>query len=423
MKKRGVYILSTVAAVLATGFFLFGGFRGTKASPEFQLAEVERGNLEIVVSSTGTLSPLEAVNVGAEVSGTVQQVFADFNDSVKKGDLLALVDPTAYQAAVKEAKAAVQKTEAMLEKANNEYARNGVLYEKGHLSEFDYLSLKTAVKAADADLLSAQAKLAQVEANLENTKIRSPISGTVIERSIDAGQTIASSFQAPELFIIAKDLKQMQIEASVDENDIGQIKKGQRVRFTVQAYPDLSFNGTTRQVRLQPETVQNVVNYTVVVDVANDKGFLLPGMTATIDFVVFDHPDALLVPNGALSYKLPAPEAPAPSIAGFFASLVRGARATSEGPPAGSPARPAGNAPEGKSRVFRLGEDGYPRIAFFTPGESDGVRTEVLETADLAAGVKVITGASSTVFRKKATVGKNSLLPSPGGPGGGRRPF
>ena len=310
----------------------------------------------------------------------------------------------------------------MLEKAKNEYARNGSLYEKGYLSEFDYLSLKTAVKTAEADLLSAQAKLAQTEANLENTKIRSPISGTVIERSIDAGQTIASSFQAPELFIIAKDLKQMQIEASVDENDIGQIKKGQRVRFTVQAYPDLSFEGTTRQVRLQPVTVQNVVNYTVVVDVANEKGLLLPGMTATIDFVVFDHPNALLVPNRALSYEPPAPEAPAPSIAGFFANLVRGARANG-GPPAGSPARPAENAPEGKSRVFRLGEDGYPRIAFFTPGETDGVHTEVLETADLAAGMKVITGASSTVSRKKATVGKNSLLPSPGGPGAGRRPF
>jgi len=323
---------------------------------------------------------------------------------------------------VKEAKAADQKTEAMLEKAKNEYARNGSLYEKGYLSEFDYLSLKTAVKAAEADLLSAQAKLAQAEANLENTKIRSPISGTVIERSIDAGQTIASSFQAPELFIIAKDLKQMQIEASVDENDIGQIKKGQRVRFTVQAYPDLSFEGTTRQVRLQPETVQNVVNYTVVVDVANEKGLLLPGMTATIDFVVLDHPNALLVPNGALSYEPPEPEAPAPSITGFFANLVRGARANG-GPPAGSPARPAENAPEGKSRVFRLGEDGYPRIAFFTPGETDGVHTEVLETADLAAGMKVITGASSTVSRKKATVGKNSLLPSPGGPGAGRRPF
>ena len=281
MKKRGVYILLAAAAVLATGFFLFGGFRGVKASPVFQVVEVERGDLEIVVSSTGTLSPLEAVNVGAEVSGTVQQVFADFNDTVKKGDLLALVDPTAYEAAVKEAKAAVQKTEAMLEKAKNEYARNVALYEKGYLSEFDYLSLKTSVKTAEADLLSAQAKLAQAEANLENTKIRSPISGTVIERSIDAGQTIASSFQAPELFIIAKDLKQMQIEASVDENDIGQIKKGQRVRFTVQAYPDLSFEGTTRQVRLQPETVQNVVNYTVVVDVANEKGLLLPGMTAT----------------------------------------------------------------------------------------------------------------------------------------------
>jgi len=157
---------------------------------------------------------------------------------------------------VKEAQTAVMKTETMLEKANAEYDMKKTLYEKGHISEFDLLTLKTTLKSAEADLLSAEAKLIQAENNLAHTLIRSPISGTVIERSVDTGQTIASSFQAPEVFVIAKGLKEMQIEADVDENDIGQIQKDQRVRVTVQAYPNLVFDGAVRLIGLQPETVQ-----------------------------------------------------------------------------------------------------------------------------------------------------------------------
>ncbi len=413
MKKRRVLIPLIAVPVLSAGFLLTGGLRRSNAAPEFQFAEIERGNLEIVVSSTGTLNALKTVKVGAGVSGTLQRVYVDYNDTVKKGDLLALIDPTAFEAAVKEARASVANAEAALEKAKAEYDRNEKLYKKGYISEFDFLSLKTSLKTAEAGLLSAEAKLTQVEANLENTKIRSPISGTVIERSVDEGQTIASSFQAPELFIIAEDLKKMQIEADVDENDIGQIKKGQKVRFTVQAYPDHTFTGTVRQVRLQPETVQNVVNYTVVVDVSNKEGLLLPGMTATIDFIILDHRDVLLVPNSVLSFYPPVPEAPF-NEGWKLANIVP--RVREDGKPAPPPLR---EVPEGRARVFCLGDDGHPRGVLFTPGESDGVFTEVLEASDLQEGMKVITGVISQ-GKKKASVGKNFLLPGPGGPPPGR---
>lgn len=266
--KKLRFLIPVFIIVSAGGFILTGGLRRASSATEFQLSEVMRG------------------------------------------DLLALIDPTSFEAAVKEARTEVSSTEAALEKARAEYSRKEKLFDKGYISEFDFITLNSTLKAAEAGLISAEAKLARAEVNLENTKIRSPISGTVIKRSVDEGQTITSSFQAPELFIIAEDLKKMQIEADVDENDIGMIKKGQEVRFTVKAYPDRIFYGKVRQIRLQPETIQNVVNYTVVIDVQNEDGILLPGMTATIDFIIPNHENVLLVPNSALSFKPPLSEAP-----------------------------------------------------------------------------------------------------------------
>jgi HlyD family secretion protein len=201
----------------------------------------------------------------------------------------------------------------------------------------------------------------------------------------------------------------MQIEADVDENDIGQIKKDQKVRFTVQAYPSLAFERKVRQVRLLPETVQNVVNYTVIIDVSNEKGLLLPGMTATIDFIIIDHENALLVPNSALSFEPPVKEE-ASKGCGLFSDLLRNRR-RQEIPPG----PPPGDTEEGMAEVFYLAEDKYPMIAFFTPGESDGVYTEVIGDTDLKEGMKLITGVSDQES-KKSNIARDSLLPRPEGP-------
>jgi HlyD family secretion protein len=414
MKRIKLIIPLAAVVVLAAAFVIVGGIRRSNNGPVFQVVQLERRDFEIDVSSTGTLNPVGSVDVGAEVSGAVDAVYADYNDYVKKGQLLALVRPNSFEASVKEAKAAVTKAEASLKKAEAEYEKNKTLYEKGHISEFDLLTLETAVTAAQADLLSAEARLSQAETNLENTEIRSPISGTVIKRSIEAGQTIASSLQAPELFIIAEDLRSMQIEADVDENDIGLVEEGQRVRFTVQAYPDLVFEGTVRQVRLQPETVQNVVIYTVIIDVRTEKKLLLPGMTATIDFIILDHPDTLLVPNSALSFQPPVPDNAAGGPLSKFANTAQGGQK-----PVGPPMRAL---PDDKAKVFYMTQEGYPRVALFTPGESDGVYTEVLESDDLFEGTKVITGLAAS-DEKKQNASKKSFFPTPGrGPGGGEPP-
>jgi len=408
MKRKRIFIPVT-AAVVVLSFIGLGSLKRSKDAPAFQIAAIERGDLEILVSTTGTLSAVETVAVGAEVSGTLKEVYVDYNDLVTEGEPLALVDPAVFEASVNEVKAAVMKAEAVVEKSKAEYDRNKTLYEKRHISEFDLLILKTSFQSAEADLLAAEAKLVQAQTNLENTVIRSPVSGTVIERSVDAGQTIASSFQAPELFVIAKDLKEMRIEADVDENDIGQIEKEQKIRFTVQAYPDLVFDGVVRQVRLQPETIQNVVTYTVVIDVANDNGLLLPGMTATIDFIILDRRDALLVPNSAFFFQPIVPDK-APKRGSLLSNLVKGKKKDDV------PAMPVRTTvPAGIARVFCLTAEGYPRAELFTPGDSDGVFTEILETTNLREGMQVITGTSSQ-NKKKTPISRNTLLPIPGGP-------
>jgi HlyD family secretion protein len=282
---------------------------------------------------------------------------------------------------------------------------------------------------------SAEAALKRAMRNLEYTTISSPITGTVIQRNVDAGQTIQASFQAPTLFIIATDMKSMQIEVNVDESDIGLIKEGQRVEFTVQAYPDDKFSGKVRQVRLQPSTIQNVVNYTVVVDASNESGKLLPGMTATVDFVTSEMKGVLLVPNSAVQFK-PDQKVLDKAMKAFRermaarrseeeggargdtaavsgtgrqagrSSARRGGRPGSSGFSRGMPESGASRDGSAPSRVFYKDENGEPAIAFFMPGATDGRNTEVKESRVLAEGMQVITGAT-----KAEKTAKNSVTP------------
>ncbi|MCP4149197.1 MAG: efflux RND transporter periplasmic adaptor subunit, partial [bacterium] len=269
MKKKKVFIVVCLSVViLMGGIFLKSSFTSSKQG-QFQYVEIKRGDLEDTVSSTGTLSAVRTINVGSQVSGNIEKIYVDYNSPVKKGQLIAVLDKTLFNVSIRDAKAAVLRAEARLDQANAEVNRNRPLCEKGHLSEMEFLVTKTNAATAAADLKSAEAALSRSQTQLQYTEIRSPINGTIIERTIDEGQTIAANFQAPTLFIIAEDLTQMQIEVSVDESDIGLIRENQPARFTVQAYPEDVFVGTVRQIRLQPRTEQNVVNYTVVVDSSN----------------------------------------------------------------------------------------------------------------------------------------------------------
>ena len=360
--------------------------------PQYLYATVTQGSLETLVSSTGTLAALETVEVGTQVSGTIAKIEVDYNDPVRKGQVLAVLDQALFSAQVREAEANVNRARASLAEAEDEYRRNRPLFEKGFLSAQEFLPVSTGVETARASLAAAAASLVRAQTNLAYTIIRSPIDGTVIKRSVEAGQTVAASLNTPTLFLIARDLAQMQIEADVDESDIGQIRTGQPVRFTVQSYPGEIFTGKVSQIRLQPRTISNVVNYTVLVDASNDKGLLLPGMTATVDFVVNRVENALLVPNAALRFQ------PQDTPSG-----KRRADVPVEAPPEGS-----------AGRVYTVVSDGSLQSLPVIKGETDGLKTAIrgdglYEGLQVISGLKPAEKASQTNFF-------SFLRPSRGGP-------
>jgi HlyD family secretion protein len=373
-----------VAALLASVYSWQSGRSRVNAQPAYLFASIERGTLENIVSSTGTLAAVETVAVGTQISGTIAKLLVDYNDSVRKGQILAIIDPSLYQAARQEAEAGVSRARAARQQAEEEYERNRPLAEKGYLSAQEFLPNRIAVETARASLSAAEAVLIRAQANLDYTVIRSPIDGTIITRNVDAGQTVAASLNTPTLFVIANDLEQMQIEANVDESDIGQIRQGQEVRFTVSAWPEERFDGSVTQIRRQPTTISNVVNYTVVVRAGNPAGKLLPGMTATVDFVIERAENALLVPNAALRFV----------------------------PSAGEKMPPL---PAGQGRLYRLDPQGQLQQLSVSTGITDGSKV-VVSGAELQEGMQVVSGMAPA-----AKAGKKGLMSFLAPPRGGGR--
>ena len=382
--RRGSTAL-IIAALLFGGYAWQSGRSQAATQPAYLFATVERGTLENLVSSTGTLAAVETVAVGTQISGTIAKLLVDYNDSVRTGQILAILDQSLYQAARQEAEAGVSRARSTLQQAEEEYERNRPLIEKGYLSAQEFLPTRIAVETARASLSAARAVLIRAQSNLDYTVIRSPINGTIITRSVDAGQTVAASLNTPTLFVIANDLEQMQIEANVDESDIGQIRQGQAVRFTVSAWPEEGFTGSVTQIRRQPTTISNVVNYTVVVRASNHSGKLLPGMTATVDFVIERAENALLVPNAALRFVPVAGEK--------LAAL-----------------------PAGEGRLYRLDPQGELQELRVKTGVTDGSKI-VVSGAELQEEMQMISGRAPA-----AKAGKKGLMSflSPPRPGGGR---
>ena len=288
----------------AQRFWVESSHRDQPEAIRFRVEEIKRGSMENTVSCTGTLSAVGTVEVGTQVSGTIKRVLVDYSDRVAKGQILAELDLDLFKAAVGTAKASVISAEALYKQAAVEYERSKHLYEKGYISSQEILAHETEKETARAQLLSAKASVISAKTYLKNAQIKSPINGVILERDIEAGQTVAASYSTPTLFIIAEDLSNMEIEASVDESDIGMVEKGQQVRFTVQSYPDGIFYGTVIQIQMNPTETSNVVTYTVIVDAPNKEGKLMPGMTATADFVVETAANELMVSNAALNFRL-----------------------------------------------------------------------------------------------------------------------
>jgi HlyD family secretion protein len=314
MKKKIAVAIVLLIALVAGGWVFF---KNKGNGVQFRTERVTRGDLRAKVTATGTVSAVTTVLVGTQVSGTVKEIFVDFNSPVKKGQLLAQIDPELSQARVAQARAnllsaeaGVEKAAAVLQDAKRTFERNRILWERNYIARSELDASETSQQSAVAQLSVAKAQVGQAraalqqeETTLQYTRILSPVDGVVISRNVDVGQTVAASFQTPTLFSIAQDLTRMQIDTNVDEADIGRISVGQAVQFTVDAYPDSTFPGKVAEVRNAPTTIQNVVTYDVVVKVANPELKLKPGMTANVSIVTALEKDVLKVPNAAIRFK------------------------------------------------------------------------------------------------------------------------
>jgi len=290
-----------VITLAGTGWF-YKRADGSEA-PVYRIATIERGNVKPTVFAIGILSAVKTIQVGTQVSGQVAAIYADYNQHVRRGQLLASIDPALQNQAVEEAQAQLERALATLEQAQGDYTRNKQLFEWKIITASEFSATQSNFSVQQANVKSARIALERARQNLAYTKIYAPIDGVIVERNVDVGQTVAANFSTPQLFLIANDLSDMQILALVDESDIGAIRTGLPVEFTVQAYPNENFSGTVQQVRLQSKTQDNVVNYTAVVGVKNTTGKLLPGMTATVLFLTGNANDVLIVPNSSLRIK------------------------------------------------------------------------------------------------------------------------
>lgn len=300
MKKTGMLVL-LVMVIAATAWWWNG--KNKPAEPQYRTVAVDRGDIAAEVSANGTLNPVTLVNVGTQVSGTVRRIDADFNQQVKAGQVLAELDPALFKAALAQSMANLANAQAQLDLAEANAVRMQTLFKQEYVSQQELDQTLAARAQAAAQVRLARAQVTRDQTNLGFSIIRSPVDGTVINRQVDVGQTVAASFQTPTLFQIGKDLTQMQIDSTVSEADIGQIKVGQPVKFRVDAFPDTEYTGAVRQVRLNATTAQNVVTYNVVVNVANPDLALMPGMTANLRVLVETRPDVLRVPTTALRFR------------------------------------------------------------------------------------------------------------------------
>jgi HlyD family secretion protein len=411
--------------------------RSAKPKVQWETSAVDRGRITARVTATGTLSALVTVQVGSQVSGSILKLYADFNSTVKKGQVIAKIDPRLFQAALENARANYAQAKATLDKdkvvakfADRQFKRQGPLAKESLIAVSDLDTAESTagssmaqVEADRANVKQALAILHQAEVNLALTNIVSPTDGTVISRNVDVGQTVAASLQAPILFVIAEDLRKMQVDTSVAEADVGKLRAGMQATFTVDAFPGEPFKGAVRQIRNAATTVQNVVTYDAVIDVDNSDLRLRPGMTANITFVFANKDDVLRVTNAALRFRPSAD-----LMSALKLEMPHGHRSGSDGAPGGPSLRPggparAGGSPKGDEapdrRTVWVLRDDLPSPIRIKTGTTDGTRTEVVEGA-LQVGDLIISDATLPAGFKLAAT---SLLPGAGPPPGGPRRF
>ena len=396
--KRTAIAASILAVVLGGGWLYLQKNPRTE-EPKFRTAQVDEGAITQVVLATGTLQPVITVNVGTQVSGTVLERRADFNDRVKKGQILLRLDPATLQARLRQTQAGLAASSAALVLARATYERNLKLVAAGFISALALDQGKREVDAAVANVELGRAQVESAQTDLDNSVIRSPIDGVVIRRNIDVGQTVAASFQTPDLYLLARDLRQMVIQTNVSEADVGLIKTGQAVHFTVDAYPEREFEGLVQQFRLNSASAQGVVTYTIIVDVENPDELLKPGMTAQTRIVVSSKPKVMRLPTAALRFRPDEDSlkakgaAPAASAASAPVTAEEKARADDDG------VLTATRTGRKIYRVYTVGDKQLPKLHEVTIGIANTRFTELI-SGDLKAGDEVITRTVEAPVKK-----------------------
>ena len=396
-----------------------------KKDEAYKTEKVDRGNVTMTVTATGTLSAVTTVQIGSQVSGVIARLYADFNSQVKEGQLLAELDPTPFQQQVEQRRADVTRAQVQTEDARIKYDRQKRLMEAGLTSQADVDAAKAQFDSARAQVQQSNAALSQAQTNLKYTRITSPTDGVVVDKQYEVGQTVAASFQAPTLFEIAQDLTKMQVQADVDQSDIGRVQVGQVARFNVDAYPDEEFRGRIAQIRYNAQVNQNVVTYPVILEVDNPQGRLRPKMTANVTIDVSMVKDVLRVPNAALRFKPPQDENE--KKAAGAGTSTRGGDAgerMARGGQAGGPAGAAAQMPGGGRRgprggglarpqtVYILGADKKLQPVEVRTGISDGRFTHVI-SGNVREGLDIVVGMATAKIEGPPPMGGQ------GGPGGG----
>jgi HlyD family secretion protein len=461
MKKKVIWIIVALVVVAGgiLGLTVFKNGKGGKV--DYRTEVIGKGDIEALVVTSGTLNPIETVDIGAQVSGKIEKLNADFNSLVTKGQVVAELDQEPLmlkieqnEANYKSRVASLERSKVQLQTATKGFERAKSLFAKSLISIEEMDAAEATFLNAKSDLTSSEASLAQAKSTLDLSKvdlgysvIKSPVDGVVITRKVNIGQTLQSSYQAPVLFQVATDLTKMKVECSVDESDIGKVKEGQKVRFTVEAYPNETFNGVVQQVRFSPETVQNVVTYTTIVNVENPDKKLLPGMTATVSIIVGEAKGVLRVSNAALRFtpNLPAEELQAVMKESFDRTMAqRQAEGGQPGAKVGGGAAPAGARPQGQGgqmmfqrpgggaggdgggrtrqqapRVFMQDKNGKWTMMFLRTGVSDTAYTEIVRS-ELKEGDVIVAGTLTAASTSPSGPGMGQMM-FMGGPGGGRR--
>lgn len=411
MKKVATIVV--VLIIIALSGVGYWKFKEKKNAPDWRTFQAQRISITQTITSIGTVNPITKVNIGTEVSGKIEKLYKDFNDPVKKGELLAKLDTETLEMSLEETKIERNRSRLTLENNLDDLENKQELFEKEMISEFELKQAQYAYNLSVENLAKSEFSVQRAQKNLNNAYIYSPIDGVVTSRSVDEGQTVAASLNAPTLFIIANKLDEMQIEAYIDEADIGKVKEGLQVRFTVDAFTQKSFQGTISQVRLNPSSDQNVVTYPVIISIQNPDSILLPGMTANLEIIISEHPSVIAIQERAMQFR-PTEEI-WKSMGLDFSKITtaeplgkapEGKRGQGRRKPRGGQEGAGEQAEQAKYRMAQVWvlEDGFPKQVNIQVGESDGTYIEVAsgleENSQVIIGINYIknTGNNSSAF-------------------------